>query len=175
MKKAILFCLVAVMLLCACGQNGEAPPPPTPISASTAEASTAPSGSSTGSLPENTEILVLDEPFLDAQYRDILTHPEDYEGKILQLEGMYNSWVDDYGGGLRHAIVRYCPDGCCGSGLTGLEIYYDGNCPEEEDWVRVTGTIEMVSLGKYPLPFPLLNVITFEVRNHDRGNETVPN
>lgn len=181
MKRLFLLCMASFMLFAACGQSTGSPPPPTPASSNgTAplphqSSSSSSVSSSALSLPQSGEVTILDEPFLDAQYRDILTNPEDYAGKVFQLEGMYNGWENEYAGGWRHAVVRYCPDGCCGAGLTGLEIFYEGERPEENDWVRVTGTIEVLPLGNYPLPFPLLKVTSMEIRNHDRGNEYVAN
>ena len=87
---------------------------------------------------------------------------------------MYQAWEDEFARLTRHAVTRYCHDGCCGAGLTGLEIYYEGECPEENAWVEATGTMELIYLGDYPLPFPLLRLTSLVVME-ERGNEYVEN
>lgn len=168
MKKLFLFVLL-LALLTGCASTAAS-------SVSSQASSVVPvvsSASPQTSAAEDEDILYVHEPYMDAQCRDILTYPDDYAGVTIRIQGMYYSW-DDTLCGLRHSVVRYCQDGCCGGGLTGLEIFYEGERPEENAWVEATGTIEVLPLGEYPLPFPLLVVTELRVME-DRGNETVYN
>lgn len=172
MKNKLLACLALLLctaLLAACGsQSAAAPAEEAPVQA----ASTAPAPQAAESAEAAEDILVIPEVLFDAQCRDILTNPEDYAEKTVQIEGLYYFW-DDALAGTRHSVVRYHPAGCCGGGLTGLEIYYESDAlPKADEWVRATGNIEVISLGQYPLPFPVLKVTSLEVLEV-RGQEYV--
>ena len=123
-------------------------------------------------LDEN--ILFIDEPYFDAQCRDILESPEDYADTLIRIEGIYSTWEDPLVEEGRHAVIRYHPEGCCGNGMTGLAFYYDGVYPQPDDWIRVTGTIQWATLGQYPNQFLLLHVTELQVME-ERGNEHVEN
>ncbi|MFV0412329.1 MAG: hypothetical protein ACK5L3_03540 [Oscillospiraceae bacterium] len=172
MKKKLLACLALLLcsvLLAACGGQSPAAPAQqeTPQAAASLPAAQAAEGAEV-----NEDLLVIPEVLFDAQCRDILTNPEDYAEKTVQIEGLYYFW-DDALAGTRHSVVRYHPAGCCGGGLTGLEIYYESDTlPKADEWVRATGTIEVVPLGQYPLPFPVLKVTSLEVLEV-RGQEYV--
>ena len=68
------------------------------------------------------------------------------------------------------AVYRRGP-GCCGNdGWGGFLLYYDGTLPDENAWIRVTGTPEIVENGSFQDLY--LNVSELQVLE-TRGEEFV--
>ena len=160
-KHFICLCLLCSLIFTACTPPSQRSQTPFVPHTPTAKTNEGDSG-----------ILVIDEPFFDAQCRDIFDNPGDYAGKTIRIEGMYFSIYDDHANTARPFVLRYHPDGCCGNGTTGLEFRYDGDLPAENDWIEVTGMVEVLPIEPYPVPFTLL-VATSVVVKEERGNEHV--
>lgn len=102
---------------------------------------------------------------------DIYTNTEDYLGKVLRIEGMYSA--QSFGSSVYHYVYRTGP-GCCGNdgSMCGFEFIWDGEMPQENDWIRVTGVLEEYTEGtdKY------LHIICSNLEYPEvRGAETVGN
>ena len=87
----------------------------------------------------NKEVINIEEKIYLSQMTDIYMNTEDYVGRIISMEGymLPDEEDDDIVG----AVVRDTP-GCCGDdGLTGISFIWDGDCPEDNDWLKVTGVL----------------------------------
>jgi uncharacterized membrane protein YcgQ (UPF0703/DUF1980 family) len=89
------------------------------------------------------EIIEIKEKFFIQQCNDIYYNPDFYEGTVVKLEGMYDEYFDDYREKTASAVYRNGP-GCCGNdGVAGFEFSFDGELPERDDWISVTGVVEL--------------------------------
>jgi uncharacterized membrane protein YcgQ (UPF0703/DUF1980 family) len=92
---------------------------------------------------DSEEVLEIGEKFFIQQCNDIYYNPESYEGTVVKLEGIYDEYFDEYRGETSHAVYRNGP-GCCGNdGVAGFVFQYDGAFPTQNDWVEVTGIVEL--------------------------------
>jgi hypothetical protein len=88
------------------------------------------------------EVIEIGEKMFVGQINDIYSNPEDYLGKTIRYEGLYTYFENNYDDTRYDCVIRYGP-GCCGNdGDVGLEIAWEGDMPEENDWVEVTGVVE---------------------------------
>lgn len=114
------------------------------------------------------------EKMFIAQCNDIYLNAADYIGKIIMLEGLYKHAEYPFQGRtiVEQYVMRYGP-GCCGNdGSAGFEIDYDGEGFKDNDWVRVTGTIDMIpreGTDYFRLVLRVLQMIKLE----ERGAEFV--
>lgn len=117
------------------------------------------------------DVIEISENVFITQINDIYMNIEDYEDNIIVVEGMYALFgsytqADTYPG-----VYRLGP-GCCGNdGWGGFMLKYDGELPEENDWIKVTGTpiLETTDDGLVNL---FLDVISLEIMQ-ERGAEFV--
>lgn len=119
------------------------------------------------------KILEIKDKMFIAQCNDIYLNPDDYKGRTVKLEGIYDEYTDTESGKTYHYIIRYGP-GCCGNdGVAGFEFFYDGNIPEPNDWIEVLGTIEIVDRddGYQSVVIHLSKITVLE----ERGEEFVYN
>lgn len=90
------------------------------------------------------DVVEIKEKLFIAQCEDIYLNPEQYKGKTIKFEGIYQQHLDSAAGINRHFVIRYSP-GCCGDdGVVGFEVLYDGTLPKQDDWVEAIGKIEML-------------------------------
>ncbi|MDR1515225.1 MAG: hypothetical protein LBS45_05980 [Synergistaceae bacterium] len=89
-------------------------------------------------------IVEIKDKFFIQQCNDIYLNPDEYVGRTVRLEGIYDEFKDDENGWTERFVIRYGP-GCCGNdGVAGFEFLYDGpTAPKQDDWVEVTGTVDM--------------------------------
>ncbi len=73
----------------------------------------------------------------------IHTDYEEYLGKTVTLEGVYSVYYDESNGNTYNYIFRSGP-GCCAydGDVCGFEFVYDGELPNEGDWIEVSGVID---------------------------------
>lgn len=115
------------------------------------------------------KVVEIKEKMFIQQCNDIYTNPNDYKGKTIQVEGMYDSYTDEKTGKTRHAVIRKSP-GCCGSdGVVGFEFSYDEQMPNLNEWIKVTGTLEVEESENIILHLSKLEVLKI------RGKEFVTN
>ncbi len=120
---------------------------------------------------EDSTVLEIGEKLFITQINDMYYNFQDYEDKTIIVEGMYALFVNGEGGSYP-GVYRLGP-GCCGNdGWGGFMLYYDGELPQENDWIRVTGTPELVKDEKgYSSLF--LHVSSLVIMD-ERGAEFVP-
>ncbi len=117
------------------------------------------------------EVFEIKEKMFITQINDIFYNIDDYKDKIIVVEGMYSKW-NLWNGNKKVPVVYRNGPGCCGNdGWGGFWLNYDGELPKENDWIRVTGTPEIVT-DDYCL-YLYLNVTSLEVKT-ERGAEFVP-
>lgn len=93
---------------------------------------------------ENEDVLEISEKMYLTQIHDIFLNFSDYENKTIVVEGMYSLLFNPEGIQNVPAVYRRGP-GCCGNdGWGGFLLHYDGTLPDENAWIRVTGTHEIV-------------------------------
>ena len=116
------------------------------------------------------DILEIREKMFLTQIEDIFYNFDMYKDKTIMVEGMFTLFYDATGTQSIPGVYRLGP-GCCGNdGWGGFLLNYEGELPEDDDWVKVTGTPELVIDGFYQDLY--LNVISIEVLD-ERGAEYV--
>lgn len=116
------------------------------------------------------EILEIKEKMFITQINDIFYNIDEYKNKIIVVEGMYSKW-NKWNGDEKVPVVYRQGPGCCGNdGWGGFWLNYDGKLPNENDWIKVIGTPELVT-EEYCL-YLYLNVISLETQTK-RGAEFV--
>ncbi|WP_262428359.1 TIGR03943 family putative permease subunit [Paratissierella segnis] len=118
----------------------------------------------------DSDILEIGEKMFLTQINDIYFNFDDYKDKTIVVEGIYALFYSWDGNETTPVVYRNGP-GCCGNdGWGGFLLKYDGNFPNENDWIRVTGTPELVTEEYYTDLY--LNVSSIEVKT-ERGAEFV--
>ncbi|WP_313529354.1 TIGR03943 family putative permease subunit [Anaerotignum sp.] len=123
--------------------------------------------------PEETnsaDILIIGEKMFLTQINEIYYNFDQYKDKTIVVEGMYTLLFNQDGVREIPAVYRRGP-GCCGNdGWGGFLLKYDGDYPEDDAWIKVTGTPELVDNGYFQDLY--LNVSSIEVLD-ERGEEFV--
>lgn len=87
------------------------------------------------------DVIEITEKMFIAQCNDIYLNPDDYTGKTIRIEGMYNE-VADTDGITYLSVIRNGP-GCCGNdGVAGFE-FTDADALDCQigDWISVEGIV----------------------------------
>lgn len=95
-------------------------------------------------LKENdADVLEIREKMFLTQINDIYCNFDAYKDKTIIVEGVYGLLYSWDGSERIPGVYRRGP-GCCGNdGWGGFFLKYDGALPNENDWIRVTGTPEL--------------------------------
>ncbi len=118
----------------------------------------------------DSDVLEIKEKMFLTQINDIYYNFDSYQDKTIIVEGMYTLLYSWDGSKRIPGVYRKGP-GCCGNdGWGGFFLNYDGTLPEENDWIRVTGTPELVVEEGFTLLY--LHVASIEVKE-ERGAEFV--
>ncbi|MDR2535549.1 MAG: hypothetical protein LBD29_05900 [Treponema sp.] len=131
-------------------------------------------GCNSGDNRGNQGFVEIKEKMFIAQTNDVYANPEDYIGKTLKLEGIFQiQKAYTLNGNPYYFVIRYGP-GCCGSdGNAGFEVMWrddPGTYPNPDDWVEAVGV-----LGKYEedgYPYLCINLTSLKVLD-ERGAEFV--
>lgn len=92
--------------------------------------------------PVTGDVIEIKEKLFIAQTNDIYINGKDYLGKTIVYEGIFKT-AEDWPniGDTTQYVIRYGP-GCCGyDGEAGFEVRWDGEWPQEDDWVEVSGVL----------------------------------
>ena len=88
------------------------------------------------------DVIEIREKLFVAQTNDIYLNSEDYLGKTIKYEGIFDAYHDDETDITYYSVVRYGP-GCCGyDSNAGFEVIWDKEYPEISEWVEVIGVLE---------------------------------
>lgn len=89
------------------------------------------------------DLVEIKERLFIAQTNDIYLNPEDYLGKTVKYQGIFQTMDWEETGETYYYVIRYGP-GCCGyDGEAGFEVAWTGEWPEEDDWCEVVGVLEV--------------------------------
>lgn len=150
--------------------SSSAPLPETPSPSTPDKASSSPTPMDVGSEEAEGDVLEIGEKMFLSQINDMYFNFDNYKDKTIVVEGMYALFYSWDGSKTSPVVYRNGP-GCCGNdGWGGFLLKYDGEYPNENDWIRVTGTPELVEDGYYLNLY--LNVTSLEVKT-ERGAEFV--
>lgn len=88
------------------------------------------------------DVVEITEKMFVAQCNDVYLNPDDYEGKTISIEGMYDEYTDDTGV-IQRAVIRNSPGCCQFDGVAGFQISCDDvpTC-QQNDWICVEGIIK---------------------------------
>ncbi|MCR1900154.1 hypothetical protein NSA47_14395 [Irregularibacter muris] len=91
---------------------------------------------------KSSEVIEIKEKMFIAQTNDIYLNGEDYLGKTIKYEGIFDLFTWEETGETYYYVIRYGP-GCCGTdGDAGFEVTWDGEYPNQNDWVEAVGILE---------------------------------
>jgi hypothetical protein len=116
------------------------------------------------------DIIDIGEKMFATQINEIYLNAEDYLGKTLRYQGMFQNqlWADT--GVVYCYVVRNGP-GCCGTDSNpGFEVLWDSDYPKMDDWVEATGVLEAYKEDGFD--YLRLRLSSLEVMD-TRGAETV--
>lgn len=169
--KRMLFTVLAMALVltgCSTTQTNDAQAVNTGLNTSEEIASESQAEPTDGSA--DGEILEIREKLFLTQINDIYLNIDNYKDKTIKVEGMYGI-LASYDSEEEYSVVYRNGPGCCGNdGWGGFFLNYDGELPEENDWIEVIGTPELVQDGTYTDLY--LNVTSLQIKE-ERGAEFV--
>ena len=120
--------------------------------------------------------IVIGDNYYDTQITDMYNNFSSYEGKVIEIEGMYLENLPYFFVG-RYSTSSLCP--YCPAGYSYLEYQLKGEIDrkftEEEDWIKIIGTLAKGNdeTSNYQ-DFYYLEVLSLEVMN-EKGQTTVSN
>lgn len=149
-KKGWIFSLIIGLMigLCSCGTASNS----SVGSSNTAAGNTTSSSSSSikddkadsKTAPKGDSVIEIPEDYFLTQVNDIYTNAEDYLGRTLKYQGIFEK--STYGEGDNQEQIMYVfrnSPGCCGNdGTAGFEVLWDGDIPKQESWVEVEGVLQ---------------------------------
>jgi len=140
----VLICIICIAAMSGCaGKTAAQSGGSAPAGKSIREQSTPAAGEE----DSEEDIVEIKEKMFIAQINDIYLNPDDYKGKKIRLEGFHD--IVEADGETVHGVIRNGP-GCCGNdGVAGFEFVWDGEYPKENEWLRVTGYIEIINEDGY--------------------------
>ncbi len=116
------------------------------------------------------DVVEIGEKLFIQQCNDLYANPDDYEDKLVKIEGLCDVWEQD--GETHYAVYRRTP-GCCGDdGVMGFYLYYEGETePQMGDWIAVTAKVKA---GKDASGYTTVELVASEVTvTEERGAEFV--
>ncbi|MDF2544365.1 MAG: hypothetical protein K0S47_4083 [Herbinix sp.] len=117
---------------------------------------------------QDSDTVYIKEKMFVAQINDIYINYEDYIGKTVQLEGIFDEEYNSETDTTYRYVYRYGP-GCCGTDANaGFEVVWDGDYPKINDWVNAIGVLETYEEnGTSYLQLRLSELTVLEVRGEE--------
>jgi putative membrane protein len=191
MKKIMLLFLILSVSMCGCSGGSSAAGLTDKIAAKaeSPETDTSPNAPATDSMGTTSESISnsgedpdshvdpndIDVDITEKMYvsyiNEIYVNTDDYIGKIIRIEGMFQAYTDENTGNIYYYVYRTGP-GCCGNdgSMCGFEFTWNGDMPKDNDWVEVVGSLRSYEEdGCEYLTLDAKSVIVMEAR----GAETV--
>jgi len=97
------------------------------------------------SASDSAEPLEIKEKLFATQINDVYTNYQDYLGKTIKYEGVFDQELSSFESGKTCSyVVRYAPGCCPGQDrrASGFEVVWDQPYPEEGKWVEAEGRLE---------------------------------
>ncbi len=166
-RLAAIVCLL-VLLLAGCGDSGFSN-----INPSADQKADTPDSSAAASSKDE-EIIVFKDKLFIQQCNEIYLNPDEYKGRTVKLQGIYDEQVDPETNEIYRYVIRYGPGCCANDGVAGFEcLYEEGPLPQKNDWVEATGKVEIIK-DKSGFEFVVLRLSHLQVLP-ERGMEYVSN
>jgi Predicted membrane protein len=90
------------------------------------------------------DLVEIKEKMFVAQTNDIYINAEDYLGKTIKYEGIFDIYESPETAEVYYSVIRYGP-GCCGiDANAGFEVIWngEGEYPNDNEWVEAVGILE---------------------------------
>lgn len=119
----------------------------------------------------SSDVIELTEKMYVTYINEIYTNFDDYIGRTIKLQGMFSSEYYEPTQTTYDYVYRVGP-GCCGNdgSMCGFEFTWNGEMPEENDWIEVTGVLDKYDLdGQTYLTLKAQSVTEMS----ERGEENV--
>lgn len=142
MKKILLMTLFSLILLSGCSSKKYTPSIPLSDNSSTDVSNTSSIHELASVAAPSGDMVEIREKMFIAQTNDIYYNSEDYLGKTIKYEGIFDTYYFPDMDLTFNSVIRYGP-GCCGNdGNAGFEVIWDGEYPNQDDWVEAVGILE---------------------------------
>ncbi len=157
MKKAIVLLIAFIFILTACAQSSTEPPfdEAEPQSSQVQHTPTTEELQSLSGAPQeanedgvHVDLTQMNSTMVYSQVFDMITNPQNYEGKTIRMEGYYYTEQNPTTDVVYHLIVISDALGCCPQGIefiTSGDAQYpevEAEYPNSTETVQVTGVYE---------------------------------
>ena len=121
--------------------------------------------------------IVVGDNYFDTQITDMMTNPDSYKDKVIEIEGMFlESYPDPYTFVARYATSSLCP--YCAPGYSYMEYQWHGeniDLKDTDSWIKVKGKLEVGNdETSNNTDYYYINAESIEVMK-ERGKEEVTN
>ena len=160
MKKRLPLLMVLILLFAGCGAENSAPvstadskPASSTNQASPANSVNSNESSSTAVAANTASVSGVDVNITEKMYvtyiNEVYTNVDDYIGKTIQIEGMFEAYYAEETKTTYYYVYRTGP-GCCGNdgSMCGFEFTWSGEMPKGNDWIQVIGTLRTYTEGE---------------------------
>ncbi len=91
----------------------------------------------------SSDIVEIREKMFIAQTNEIYINKNDYIGKTIKYEGLFDQSAWRGNGRTYNYVIRFGP-GCCpgDASAAGFEVVWDRGYPKKNDWVEAVGVLE---------------------------------
>ena len=119
------------------------------------------------------DIIEIGDRFFLTQAMDIVINADEYIGRTIRYEGIFQTFHRPATGGDYHQVIRNT-FGCCGDdGIVGFVVYLGDIEPFSDNaWVEVVGILEWFDAGGFQFPRIAADSVT---EMAERGQEFVTN
>lgn len=119
--------------------------------------------------------IVIGDNYFDTQINDMYLNPKNYEGKTIEIEGMFLDG-QPYTFVGRFSTSNICP--YCPTGYSYIEYQWDGDeleLTDQETWLKIIGKLEKGNdATSYYQDFYYIKAFSVEIMN-EKGQDTVNN
>ena len=114
------------------------------------------------------DFIEIKEKLFIAQTNDIYFNTDDYLGKTIKYEGIFDEYRDSVTNITYYSVIRYGP-GCCGyDSNAGFEVIWDKGYPEANEWVEVVGVLERYEeLDEEYLRLKIISLTVLDTRGQE--------
>jgi uncharacterized membrane protein YcgQ (UPF0703/DUF1980 family) len=119
------------------------------------------------------DVVEIKEKMFIAQTNDIYINKEDYIGRTIRYEGIFEESTWEETGETYRFVIRFGP-GCCPGvdDSAGFEVIWNNGYPEPNDWVEAVGVLEEYDeYGETYLRLALYSLTVLDVRGEEYVNQ----
>jgi uncharacterized membrane protein YcgQ (UPF0703/DUF1980 family) len=166
----IIFTVCLLLGLASCGNKAPADANSDAVNGNGTKSVNISDADLTAAQTDDSEVFEIREKMFIAQSNDIYFNPEDYLGKTIKYEGIFQEYPVPEENLIYRSVIRYGP-GCCGiDANAGFEVIWDKDYPEQDDWVEVVG--KLVQYEEYGTKYLRIELSSLTVLE-ERGLEYV--